>query len=102
MPLPPQNHRIPLAAASAMTRQFRSRAPTARKGGAFHAEQVRELLAQEGCLGLRIYNATNEKNENVFVLVGVDENDKDMTAGVLLEFSVPCPPFCDDGSALNS
>jgi hypothetical protein len=102
MALPARNHRIALDAAVALTRQFRSRAPASVRAGAFHADQVRELLAQKGCVALRIYNATNDKGENDFVLVGVDENDKDLTGGILLEFSFLCPPFCGPGSQLDS
>lgn len=102
MALPPRNHRVSLDAGSAMTKRYRGKAPGGEKAGAFHADQVRELLAQKGCVALRIYNGSNEKGENVFVLVGMDENDKDMTGGVLLEVNFPCPPFCDDGSGLNS
>lgn len=102
MSFPPRNHRIPLAEAAAMTRSWRQRSPGATKAGAFHADQVRELLAQKGCVAFRVYNGVNDNGEDSYVLVGVDENDKDMTGGVLLEFHFPCPPFCDDGSALNS
>ncbi len=102
MPLPPRNHRISLQDAAVMTRRWRQRTPDAVKAGAFHADQVRELLAQPGCVAFRIYNGLNEKDEVQFILVGVDAKDKDMTGGVMLEFHYPCPPFCDDGSGLNS
>lgn len=101
MPLPDRNHRIALAEAAAMTRRWRERTPRAPKAGAFHAEQVRELLNQKGCVALRIYNAVNDKGEDNYVLVGVDDKDNDMTGGVLLEFTFLCPPFCNDDSQLN-
>lgn len=103
MPLPARNHRIPLAAAAALTKRYRNgTAKGAQKAGAFHADQVRELLAQPGCVALRIYYGKQEAGEESLVLVGVDANDKELSGGVLLEFQFPCPPFCDDGSALNS
>jgi len=102
MAFPARNHRISLQDAAAMTRQWRRRDPGAMKAGAFHADQVRELLAQPGCAAFRIYSGMNEKGEGQFILVGVDDKDKDMTGGILLEFHYPCPPFCDDGSALNA
>lgn len=101
MPLPARNHRISLDDAVAMTRRWRDRSPKVFRAGAFHADQVRELLMQPGCVAIRIYNAVNDKGESTFVLVGMDENDKEMTGGVLLEFSYLCPPFCSD-SRLNS
>ena len=101
MPLPERNHRIALAEAAAMTRRWREQSPRSIKAGAFHADQVRELLAQKGCVAFRIYNAVNDNGEDNFVLVGVDEKDQDMTGGVLLEFGFLCPPICNDDSALN-
>jgi hypothetical protein len=102
MALPPRDHRISLEAAAGFTRRYRQGAgENAQKAGAFHADQVQQLLAQPGCDALRIYYAIDDKGQETFVLVGVDGNDKDMTGGTLLEFGFPCPPFCDDGSGLN-
>ena len=102
MSLPARDHRISLAAAAALTKRYRDDAgKAAQKAGAFHADQVRELLAQPGCVALRIYYGKQD-NEEVLVLVGVDANDKELTGGVLLEVGFPCPPFCDNGSSLNS
>jgi hypothetical protein len=101
MPLPPRNHRISIADAAAMTRKWREQSPKAAKAGAFHADQVRELLTQPGCVALRIYNGVNDAGETQLILVGVNDKDQDMTGGVLLEFTFLCPPFCSDGSQLN-
>jgi len=102
MPLPPQNHRISLADAAALTRRHRQQSPKpAINAGAFHADQVRELLDQKGVVALRIYYGKDAGGKDTAVLVGVDANDKELTGGVLLEFNFPCPPFCDDGSSLN-
>jgi hypothetical protein len=103
MALPPRDHHISLEAAAALTRRYRDVAgKAAQKAGAFHADQVGELLAQPGCVALRIYYGKDESGENTLVLVGVDGNDKDMTGGVLLDFIFPCPPVCTEDSPLNS
>ena len=103
MALPPRDHRIPLADAAALTRRYREQSPKgAMKAGAFHADQVRELLAQEGCVALRIYFGKQADGANGLVLVGLDANDNEMTGGILLDIIYPCPPFCTDGSPLNS
>lgn len=103
MSLPARDHRIPLAAAAALTRRYRDGVEKgAQKACAFHADQVRELLAQPGCVALRIYYGKQDDGEEVMVLVGLDAKDKELTGGVLLEVGFPCPPFCDDGSSLNS
>ncbi|HEV8599355.1 MAG TPA: hypothetical protein VGQ69_08360 [Gemmatimonadales bacterium] len=103
MPLPPRDHRIPLAAAAALTRRYRDGiGKGAQKACAFHADQVRELLAQPGCVALRIYYGKQEDGEESLVLVGLDADDQEITGGVLLDFGYPCPPFCTDDSPLNS
>lgn len=102
MALPARDHRITLAAAAALTRRHREGgAKGATNASAFHADQVRALLAQPGCVGLRIYHGKNADGSDGTVIVGVDANDKDMTSGTLLENGFPCPPLCDNGSALN-
>lgn len=102
MPMESRDHRIPLDGAATITRGFRAAPPPIARAGAFHADQVRDLLAQPGCMGLRIYNGKGADGRHSFVLVGMDEQNRDMTAGIILNFSFPCPPLCDDGSALNS
>lgn len=103
MPLPPRDHKISLEDAAALTRRYRDGAGKgAEKAGAFHADQVRGLLAQPGCAAFRIYYGIQEDGRDALILVGVDGNDRDMTGGVLLEWHFPCPPICEEGSALNS
>ncbi len=102
MALPARNHRILLDAGAAITRRYREGAgKNPFKAGAFHADQVKELLAQPGCVALRIYYGRQENGDPALVLVGMDANDNELTGGTLLEFCFPCPPFCTGGSALN-
>jgi hypothetical protein len=58
------------------------------------------VLAQPGCAGLRFYFGTKPDGSLALVLVGMDENEKDMTDGVIVEDFFPCPPFCDATSLL--
>ena len=103
MALPPRDHRVSLADAAALTKRHREGLhPGAVKAGAFHADQVRELLAQPGCVALRIYYGRDGKGEHALVLVAVDVNDKELTSGTLLDVILPCPPFCTEDSPLNS
>ena len=97
MALPARDHRIPLEAATALTRRYRERGrPDAMRAGAFHADQVKELLAQPGCVGLRVYHGIKDDGAGALILVGIDSNEHDLT-GVMLEFCFPCPPFCNGG-----
>lgn len=100
MALPPRNHRITLADAAAHTRRHRDAKLHEVRAGAFHKDQVLELLGQPGCAGLRIYHGRDEKGAPTFVLVGTDAAGGDLTAGTILEVMFPCPPWCAQGSAL--
>ena len=100
MALPPRDHRISLGEASMLTRRHRA-AGVGEHGGAFHADQVIAMLNQPGCVALRIYYGMSEEGKPALLLVGVDQNDTDMT-GTVLEYHVPCPPFCGLASQLNS
>jgi hypothetical protein len=57
------------------------------------------LLNQEGCTGVRIYNALNEEGKITFVLVGVNGNNEDMT-NYILDRCYLCPTDCPIDSPL--
>jgi hypothetical protein len=69
-------------------------------GGSFDRAAIDKILAQPGCIALRIYHGKNEDGSPSLVLVGIDEAGKDMTSGSLMERMQPCPPFCDSNSEL--
>lgn len=101
MALPPRNHRISLEEAAAHTKRYRDAKIHEVKGGAFHKDQVLELLNQPGCVGLRIYHGRDKTGSPTVVLAGIDTADNDLTTGVLLEEWYPCPPLCQSTSPLN-
>jgi len=43
---------------------------------------IDQILAQPGCVGIKFYNAINEKGEKTLVYVGIDQNGKS-----ILQFS---------------
>ena len=97
---PPRGHRITLEQAQAMLRR---RPPgLAPRGGHFPREVIDGILAQPGCKALRFYFGTNPDGSLAVVLVGVDEKDRDMATGDIIDNHYPCPPFCDEGSSLSS
>ncbi len=101
MALPPRDHRITLAEAAALTRRHRETKVSTEKAGSFHKDQVLALLAQPGCVGLRIYHGLNADGSRAFVLTGIDAKDNDLT-GEILEKHFPCPPYCGETDPLNS
>ena len=104
--LEPRDHTVSLNVAAAYTKRHRGGLSGARQhgdhGGAFHADQVIKMLQQPGCTALRIYHGRSEQNEKAMVLVAVDANGNDMTKGIMMEMTWPCPPWCDDTSPLIS
>jgi len=103
MTYPPREHRISFAQAAELTRRYRESVPAeALKAGALHADQVLELLKQPGCVAVRIYLGRDADAKETLVLVGVDDQDRDMTGGMMLDVIFPCPPFCEGGGGLNT
>ena len=99
--LPPRDHRISLTEAAALTKRHRDAKISTEKSGAFHKDQVLELLAQKGCVGLRIHYGRNADGTPALVLTGIDATDSDLTDDIL-EKHFPCPPMCGAANALNS
>lgn len=102
MALPPKkDHRIPLTEAAELTRGHRSANAAEPKGHLFHREAFETILAQPGCSAIRIYRGRGKGGEHHLVLVGVDGQGNDMTAAGVMEKCYPCPPYCDEASALG-
>jgi hypothetical protein len=99
--LPPRDHHITLTAAAVLTKRFQDAKAGPEKSGAFHKDQVLKLLAQTGCVALRIHYGRNADGSPALVLTGMDATDSDLT-GEILEAHFPCPPLCGDGNTLNS
>lgn len=98
-----QKHDISLAEAKQLIQNYHnhySEDPRKIISGFFGKDALVKLLNQDKCIGLRIYNAQGTDGKNCFVLVGVNEEQKDMTEGSILEFQIPCPPNCPVDSEL--
>lgn len=70
------------------------------------------ILAQEGCVKIRIYSGLDEKMGYRAIIVGVDEKDEDMLPALessqlaagdktIGEDGMTCPPICPPPSPLN-
>src|SRR5687768_16796195 len=70
------------------------------RGGHLPRGTIDLILTQPGCAGLRFYFGTKADGSLTIVFVGIDENERDMSDGVIAEDYFPCPPFCDATSAL--
>jgi hypothetical protein len=96
---PPRRHKITVADA----KKLMGKPPKglATRGGHFPREAIDAILAQPGCAGIRFYYGTNEDGSPAVVMLGIDANNADMTDGEIIDTHFPCPPFCDDNSALR-
>ena len=94
---------ITLAEGSTMTAAYRA---TISSGDTLALAVGKNLLAsilgQSGCMGIRMYYALDDKGNDQLVLVGVDANGNDMTAGYLVDQLERCPNVCSQKNSLNS
>ncbi|MFN0180520.1 MAG: hypothetical protein ACKVZ0_17100 [Gemmatimonadales bacterium] len=103
MPLPPpRDHSVTIAAAAESTKRYRDQAePTASRATLFHRAAVDAVLAQTGCVAVRLYYGRGVAGEAELVMVGVDGNGNDLTGGAIMDIIFPCPPYCGIANPLN-
>lgn len=98
----PDQHRISLPNALEMVQRARRSPPAMVNGWRVEGGIIKEILAQPGAGGLRVYMAATEDGVATLVVVGVDEAGHDMTDGAIAEHLFPCPPICDEASPFHS
>lgn len=59
-------------------------------------DNVKKILEQNNCIGLRIYNGYDDVEQKIsLVVVGVDTQEQDMLdAEIIYDQMATCPPFC--------
>jgi hypothetical protein len=70
----------------------------------FGFEIIEKILAEDGCMGIRIYYGLNEKGEKQLMLVGANDigdnllpaEGKELMDGgnTIADMSIPCPSYC--------
>ena len=94
---------ITLAEGSTMTAAYRATISTGDTIAlAVGKNLLASILGQTGCMGIRMYYALDNNGKKQLVLVGVDSNGDDMTAGVIVDKAIPCPTECSTKNSLNS
>ena len=93
---------ITLTDGAALTAAHRTANPNDRLGHFMGKDILNSILAQSGCMGIRVYNGLDTRGNRELVFVGVDANENDMVSGIVADHSVPCPTFCSTPNALNS
>lgn len=97
-----EDHDFPLDKASKWTANYRAKFPEGIKGHYFGEQAIKKILTQKHCVGLRIYNALDERGIQQLIIVGVDRDQNDLFEGLLAERSISCPPVCGVDNPLNS
>jgi hypothetical protein len=65
----------------------------ATKASFYGREILQKLLDQDGCIGIRIYYAIDERGQKQMVLVGADVDGNDLVE-MIVDSGVVCPPYC--------
>ena len=92
---------IDLTTAIKWCANFRKDFPNDIKAHNLSSSFFNDILHQENCAGIRMYNAIDDEGAKCIVLVGTDENGKDITDGCIIDRGDPCPNHCDSSSPLN-
>jgi len=99
-----ENQEISLDEASILTQRYRNSQNEINPilGGYFLGKNLKNVLNQDLCEGVRIYNALDSNNELTYVIVGIDSDGNDLINGIILEHAVRCPNKCSNPNPLNS
>jgi hypothetical protein len=99
-----EEHEITFTDAASLTAEYRSKNPYRKRGGYFSRTAIETLLAQDGCVGIRIYFGCSSGNPQELIVVGVDENEDDLVGHnyVCMDNGICCPPHCGTDNMLNS
>jgi hypothetical protein len=62
----------------------------------FGKDIVDKILAQPGCIRVRMYYGKHTNGKPGMIIMGVDKSGKDMVTGVLAMPVIICPPYCGD------
>lgn len=68
------------------------------KGGGFNRDIIDKMLAQSGCIGIRVYYGMHDDGKYTFILVGIDSSGDDLSDGIIAQMPGLCPPFCSSSN----
>jgi hypothetical protein len=78
-----------------LVKNFTAKFPNEIKALYMGADNIRVLLEQDDCMGIRIYNGYDDKESRInLFMVGVGSNGNDITT-IVMDRMKPCPPYCD-------
>lgn len=94
---------FPLETAAQWTKNYRDSISQGDTRAHFFGKNILEdILAQQGCVGIRVYYALDGNGNKQLIMVGANADEEDLYNGIIAEVSVACPPNCSGNSPLNS
>src|SRR3989338_254636 len=90
---------ISLDTASQMTKAYRDANHGGRIAHFFGRDILEEILAQEECMGIRMYYGINEDGDRELILVGANASENDLL-DLVADVSSPCPNLCSSPNKL--
>lgn len=97
-----EGSQISLQDAATMTASHRATHPNHRLGHFMGKDILNQILAQAGCMGIRVYHGLDTRGNRELVFVGVDANQNDIVTGIVADKAMPCPNTCSISNSLNS
>lgn len=93
---------ITYAQAGDLCSNYQTNHPTEKKGFYIGRDLIEDILAQDECVGIRVYKGEDDDGNENFIWVGVDRFENDMVDGVIADYCFPCPNTCGSPNNLNN
>ena len=98
-----EDHSITLAKASEWTANYRATINDGEVIGEYFSKAyLTKILAQENCVGLRIYYSLDGAGDKHLIICGVKANEDDLENGDLAENALKSPPCTGIANSLKS
>ncbi len=98
---------ISLGNAKQWAANYRDKNPGSIEAHFFGSAIIKQILAESGCVGIRMYYTIDNNGQKQIVLVGATSNGSDLfpatdqfdpsDPNVVADVSWPCPPYCGGG-----
>jgi hypothetical protein len=95
-----EDYEITLQEGVDLTKRYQSLFAGGVKGVYISQSSLQDLLGQSTAVGVRIYFGLTSGLKMTCVLVAVNSNGEDLSAGIIVDQGSPCPPGCDPNSPL--
>lgn len=96
-----EGNAISLSEAKALTDKFKKDYPGQTKAVFIGRENIEDLLASEGSMGIRVYFGRTSNNKNTIIMVSAVSNEDD-DLSLIIDNGCSCPSACGCANDLNA